>query len=135
MTSESFTSESLSSYSFDDSDSQESLNSSSYFSSSSRSEDEEKLSTKNYKWMSLSSVLKWENEAKDLGVSKIARSKSGFLTAYKRYKTKNNMPEKWVKKRNGFIARHMAQYKKNPTYRRWLALVMWAYKPPGKIPH
>lgn len=35
----------------------------------------------------------------------------------------------WESKRRGFVARHMAQYRTNPTYRRWLALVMWAYMP------
>lgn len=36
---------------------------------------------------------------------------------------------RWRNKHRGFIARHMAQYKKNLTYRRWLALVAWAYMP------
>jgi len=47
-----------------------------------------------------------------------------------------NLPEKWVRKRNGFVARHMAQMQNEPWYdengmptRRHLALIMWAYSP------
>lgn len=82
-----------------------------------------------YRWMSLRAVLSYVPEMERLGVSKVARSRSGFLTAYKRAGTKLNMSEFWRRKRNGFIARHMAQYVKNPTYRRKLALIAWAYNP------
>ena len=40
----------------------------------------------------------------------------------------------WGRKRRNFIARHMAQYRQHPTLRRWLALSMWAYRPPGRKP-
>ena len=86
-----------------------------------------------YPWLSLGEIAKYEPEMKRLGVSKVARSPRGFLTAYKRfssggYKRFANRTA-WARKRDAFIARHMAQYKKNPTYRRWLALVAWAYRP------
>lgn len=82
--------------------------------------------------MPLSEILVYEHQMKTLGVSEVARSKRGFLTAYK---MANGNPDKlslrWHKTRNAFIARHLAQYKENPTYRRMLALVAWAYMPKG----
>jgi len=85
-----------------------------------------------YPWLPLSEILKYEPEMKRLGVSKVARSPRGFTTAYKRVgpAIKRGV---WAKRRDAFIARHMAQYRKNPTYRRWLALVAWAYRPDGRF--
>uniref|UniRef100_A0A6C0LV72 Uncharacterized protein n=1 Tax=viral metagenome TaxID=1070528 RepID=A0A6C0LV72_9ZZZZ len=100
-----------------------------------------KKKSKTYLWMSYSNASKYIKEAKRLGVSKVARSRSGFMGVYKRIGTSKKMklyPASktltWGEKRNAFIKRHNAQYVKNPTYRRWLALIMWAYKPPGKKP-
>ena len=69
-------------------------------------------------------------------VSKLARSKDGFFTAYKFYG--DRMPEYWMKKRNQFIARVMPQFKegfakKQNQYRRYLSLLCWAYKPTTSI--
>jgi hypothetical protein len=65
-----------------------------------------------------------------LGVSEVARSPRGFLTQYKRV---GGNPDKlsleWKVKRHGFIRRHLAQYRKNKTLRRKLALYAWAYNP------
>ena len=80
-------------------------------------------------WMSLSEVLKHVPEAQQLGVSKVARGKDGFLTAYKRAGTSHNMTRHWHGKRHAFIRRHLAQYKRKPTQRRKLALIIWAYNP------
>jgi len=33
----------------------------------------------------------------------------------------------WGEKRNAFIDRHLAQYRKNPTERRRLALLAWGF--------
>jgi len=84
--------------------------------------------TEKYPWLSLSEIAKYELEMKRLGVSKVARSPRGFLSAYKRIgpAIKRGV---WAGRRDAFIARHLAQYKVNPTYRRWLALVAWAYRP------
>lgn len=76
--------------------------------------------------MPLDEVLKYEKQAEELKVSKVARSKQGFLTYYKNNK---NLNDAWVTKRDAFISRHLAQYEKKPTERRKLALIMWAYKP------
>jgi len=89
----------------------------------------------NYLWLPLNEVEYWEPLANKLGVSKVARSKNGFLPKYKRYGS--DISEEWKSKRNAFIKRHMAQVKKSkeklfkdgvPT-RRHLALIMWAYSP------
>lgn len=85
---------------------------------------------KEYPYLPLSKISKHEKEMRSLGVSKVARSPRGFLTAYKRADGKpTNLSEAWRRKRHGFIARHMAQYKKDRGHRRRLALIAWAYDP------
>jgi hypothetical protein len=91
-----------------------------------------------FNWMSLREVLAYESEMDRLGVSKVARSPRGFLTAYKQGHTAaatkrmvvpDHPNQTWGQRRDQFVARHLAQYEKHPTYRRWLALVAWAYRP------
>lgn len=82
-----------------------------------------------YPWLPLSEIAKYESEMKRLGVSKVARSRGGFLAIYKRYSGALGMSWEWMRRRRGFIARTLPQYRKNPTYRRWLSLVAWAYRP------
>lgn len=80
--------------------------------------------------LSLKTIKKYESEMKEKGVSEVARSPRGFLTAYKRAGgNPKKLSDDWKKKRNAFIARHGAQYKKNPTRRRRLALIAWAHDP------
>lgn len=82
------------------------------------------------KYLTLNQIREYEQEAKELGVSEVARSSRGFLTAYKKAKgNPSRLSKEWRVRRNAFIARHLAQYKNNPTYRRRLALIMWAYDP------
>lgn len=84
---------------------------------------------KEYPYMPLSEAMKYEPEMRRLGVSKVARSPGGFLHNYRKIGGDQKLlTDYWRKKRNGFISRHMAQYKIHPTYRRWLALVAWAYR-------
>lgn len=92
---------------------------------------------KQYAFLPLSVVRRWEPHAAALGVSEVARSRRGFLTAYKRAAGRSNrLSDKWIVERNAFIARHLAQMKKEPKFdsngwptRRHLALIMWAYSP------
>ena len=88
--------------------------------------------------MALRRVLVYEDEMERLGVSKVARGPRGFLTAFKRHGTAaatKNKPvpgypgQTWEARRNAFIGRHLAQYMTNPTPRRRLALIAWAYEP------
>ena len=95
------------------------------------------------RYLSLSTVLRFEPEARARGVSTVARSARGFLTQYKRA---GGDPAKltpyWRRRRDNFVARHVAQAKAHgepwwrdgePT-RRHLALIMWAYSPtPSKL--
>ncbi len=92
-------------------------------------------------FLPLSTVKVYEAEARRLGVSKVARSATGFLAAYKRAGgVPERLSEAWVRKREGFIARHMAEAQKNlesfalgkRLTRRHLALIMWAYSPRAK---
>ena len=78
----------------------------------------------------------WEPEARRLGVSKVARSRRGFMRAYEKspsgkamWKKAATKGESWGARRRNFLKRALAQYRSNPTYRRWLSLVMWAYWP------
>jgi hypothetical protein len=69
------------------------------------------------------------------GVSEVARAPGGFMHTYLRdgvymlSKSSNATGLTWAKKRDAFIKRHLAQYKSNPTPRRRLALIAWAYMP------
>jgi len=91
-----------------------------------------------YKYIPLKLALAIEPYAAGRGVSKVARSKRGFMRAYEEAKEWKNLSEYWLRRRDGFIARHMAQVEGNdeslweddgsPT-RRHLALIMWAYTP------
>lgn len=85
---------------------------------------------KEYQYMPLSEVLRYLPEIEANNVSEVARSEKGFLTEYRRVSgNKNRLSEYWKVKRNGFIARHLAQYKVDHGYRRKLALIAWAYMP------
>jgi len=79
--------------------------------------------------LSLKTIRKYEPEMKQLKVSEVARSKRGFLTALKKVKKYNKLSPEWKQKQRNFVARHLVQYKKNPTYRRRLALIAWSYDP------
>jgi len=82
-----------------------------------------------YSYLPLSKVRKYEPEMRRLGVSKVARSPSGFLSAYKRAEgNPRNLSENWKTKRRNFIKRHLAQHKPSHKRRR-LALIAWAYDP------
>lgn len=86
-----------------------------------------------FKWMKLSNILKWYDEADRLKVSKVARSDKGFLLQY--IIAQGNplkLSKYWVKKRNAFISRTYEAYKLKPTYRRRLSLYMWAFEPEKK---
>lgn len=82
-----------------------------------------------YRYMSLREIKRLEPEMKRLSVSRVARSRSGFLPQFKRANgDPNRLSEHWRIKREGFVARHLAQQKKHKTYRRSLALAAWAYR-------
>lgn len=89
-----------------------------------------------YRKMSLKSIEPYIPEMERLKVSEVARSRRGFLYNYLKYgndvfdRKVFNATITWDDKRNAFIARHLPSYMEKPTYRRWLALVAWAFKPP-----
>jgi hypothetical protein len=90
-----------------------------------------------YPFLQLRTVLTWEPLMARLGVSEVARSPRGFLRAYER-SGRTGLGVDWVRRREGFVARHLAQMAANgeglyddrgrPT-RRHLALVAWAFSP------
>ena len=92
-----------------------------------------------YSWLSLATVKRHEAQAGRLGVSQVARSPRGFVTAYKaaggRARVMNTTPvpgypnQTWGQRRANFIGRHLPSYRRNPTERRRLTLMLWAYRP------
>ena len=94
-----------------------------------------------YPWMSYAAAHAHEAEAARLRVSAVARSAKGFMREYESAGSARAMAARplpsgvrggatWEQKRNGFVARHLAAYRAHPTHRRYLALLMWAYRPP-----
>lgn len=90
-------------------------------------------------YLSLDVIDLYVPEMRRRGVSEVARSQRGFLTAYRKA---NGDPDalspEWRAKREGFISRHMAQVRerseplmdaKGKPTRRHLALIAWAYSP------
>lgn len=69
--------------------------------------------------------IEWAAESS--GVSQVARSARGFFPAWRRagFDPRRLSPE-WIAARQGFAARHLAQYIRHPTEARALALMVWA---------
>jgi hypothetical protein len=95
------------------------------------------------KAMTYAAAHAWERQAAERGVSTVARSARGFMRAYQRAGSFARLSPWWKRRREGFIARHMAQAMRGealwervrgrwrPT-RRALALIMWAFMPPRR---
>lgn len=82
--------------------------------------------------MTKQEVLSNLNEIVKEDVSKRARQADGFLSMFLKDKVTENYPGKkhnYLVEREQFIKRHLAQYKLNPTKRRRLALIAWAFNP------
>ena len=93
---------------------------------------------KEHRWLSLRRTLAAEPLAEAMGVSKVARGPNGFMREYELAGTAAKMKKRpvpgypnqtWGQRRNAFIARHLPQYRKNPTERRRVSLELWAYFP------
>lgn len=98
------------------------------------------------RFLSIDTVMRWEPVAAAWNVSDVARGPRGFLAQYRKARGRAaDLPEEWKRKRENFIARHLAQIERFeggqlfdpddglPT-RHALALVMWAYHPsPRKL--
>ena len=95
---------------------------------------------KSFRWMSYEEAHAFEQRAAQLGVSEVARSARGFMRQFERNKSvasfcrqpvHEHPGQTWGQTRRNFIARHLPQYKKRRTERRWLAMAMWAFKAPA----
>ena len=109
-----------------------------------------------YTWVPYPDLDQYERAARKHKVSVVARGRGGFMRVYqqahkeatresdgrkqetasvlskavRRMRSKKaSVNQSWSRKRRNFIARHLKQYNANPTFRRYLALLMWAYKP------
>ena len=94
-----------------------------------------------YEWMPIEEVESMLPTIEAAGVSKIARGRDGFLTAYRRLRTPMRMAiepvpghvtQTWSQRRDNFIARTLPAYLASPTHRRALSLIAWAFAPPLK---
>lgn len=89
-----------------------------------------------YPWLSYEQAHAYEAQAAaENEVSKVARSAGGFMRVYQEHPSPEEMERtmysknvSWATRRRNFIKRHLTQYLKNPTLRRWLAMIMWGYK-------
>jgi hypothetical protein len=100
--------------------------------------------TADYPFLRLATIESFVPRMASEGVSEVARSPRGFLTAYREAQGRSDrLDDFWWRRRAGFLARHLAQVEKNgedlfdkngrPT-RRHLALIAWAYSPrPSKL--
>lgn len=89
-------------------------------------------------YLGLDAIDRHVPRMRKLGVSKVARSSRGFLSAYRRASgDPDQLSDEWDMRRDAFIRRHMAQVRARgellwvdgqPT-RRHLALIAWAYSP------
>lgn len=89
-----------------------------------------------YALLSPSQVANYRSQMEMSGVSEVARAPGGFMHTYLRDGEKmltrpvnRTTGLTWERKREAFIKRHLVQYKANPTLRRRLALIAWAYDP------
>ena len=95
-----------------------------------------------YEWMPVEEVEAMLPTIEAAGVSKVARSPRGFVQAYRRIRSPLQMmiavvpdlvTQTWAQRRDAYIARALPVYNANPTHRRALALMTWAYAPPLKM--
>ena len=95
-----------------------------------------------YEWMPIEEVESLLPTIEAAGVSEVARGRDGFLAAYRRLRTPMRMAiepvpghatQTWSQRRDNFIARTLPAYNANPTHRRALSLIAWAYAPPLKV--
>jgi hypothetical protein len=88
-----------------------------------------------YKYASLKFVESKLPEIRKEKVSAKARSKGQFIDQYKKAGgNPDKLPEKWQKKRDGFVARtkeaeRLHRAKGHDTKRQKLSLIAWAYRP------
>ena len=63
-----------------------------------------------HRFLPLRTIQRYEALAQELGVSKVARSPRGFLSAYRAVNGHSDrLPSAWRVRREAFIARHLAQ--------------------------
>lgn len=97
-----------------------------------------------YPVMPYAAAHAWERQAAARGVSAVARSHRGFMRAYQQAGSWAKLSPWWKRRREGFLARHIAQAMRGeniwertragiwrPT-RRSLAMIMWAFMPPRR---
>jgi hypothetical protein len=92
-----------------------------------------------FPWMTVEEVEAMLPTIQAAGVSTVARSPRGFISAYRRIRSPLQMmlaevpdlpAQSWAQRRDALIARSLPVYNANPTHRRALSLIAWAFMPP-----
>ena len=95
-----------------------------------------------FPWMTVEEVEAMLPTIEAAGVSKVARSPRGFVSAYRRIRSPLQMmiaevpdhePQTWSQRRDAYIARALPAYNADPTHRRALSLIAWAYMPSLRV--
>jgi hypothetical protein len=93
-----------------------------------------------YPWLTIDELESLLPSIEAAGVSEVARGPSGFVTAYRRLRSPMRLAielvpghasQTWAQRRDAFIKRTLPAYLANPTRRRELSLLAWAYAPPA----
>ena len=86
-------------------------------------------------WLSVKKVKQHEKEAIGLKIPLT------FLRIYEKHPTpkklaivKSKKDKNWRLRRNKYVMEQLHKYNQHPTTKKWLQLVMWGYKPPGRRP-
>ena len=86
-------------------------------------------------WLSVKKVKQHEKEAIELKIPLT------FLRIYEKHSTpkklaivKSKKDKNWRLRRNKYVIEQLHKYNQHPTAKKWLQLVMWGYKPPGRRP-
>ena len=95
-----------------------------------------------FPWMTVEEVEAMLPTIEAAGVSKVARSPRGFVTAYRRIRSPLQMmiaevpdheTQTWAQRRDAFISRALPAYNASPSHRRALSLIAWAYMPSLRV--
>lgn len=101
----------------------------------SRAPQKSKMAKTEKPWLSVKKVKQHEQEAIELKIPLT------FLRIYEKHPTpkklaivKSKKDKNWRLRRNKYVMEQLHKYNQHPTAKKWLQLVMWGYKPPGRRP-
>lgn len=88
-------------------------------------EEKEEIFYTEFPFLTLEQVKRLKPMIELYDVSKVARSRTGFLYNY----LNGTLTLELLKKREAFLNRALAAYDKDPSIRRYLSIIAWSYDP------